>query len=170
MERTLRRLRVTVGQAQHVVEKAILFIPHPIWTDVAHGRSDPDEVFHELERPSPHSRIVHRHFGSDFQHVLTKQCHPGGTVGLFKLAASRQRARAVEHADVVESQKAAFENVLSRAVLAIDPPGEIEQQLLKELFEEFAVAFSHGCPFELVDGTNVAQACTGGFTSPKFHS
>jgi hypothetical protein len=37
------------------------------------------------------------------------------------------QAGAIEDADVVQAQEAPFENIAPGAVLAIDPPGEIEQ-------------------------------------------
>ena len=47
---------------------------------------------------------------------------------------------AVEHADVVQTEKAALKNVPALLVLAVDPPGEIQQQLVKHAFEKFQVA------------------------------
>ena len=60
-------------------------------------------------------------------------------------SAGAERLRAIEHADVVEAQKAALENVPSFRVLAIHPPGEIQQQLVKHALEKFAVGFALGC-------------------------
>ena len=51
-----------------------------------------------------------------------------------------QRLAAVEHADVVEAEKAALENVPALRVLAVDPPGEVQQQLVKDAFEKREVA------------------------------
>ena len=47
-----------------------------------------------------------------------------------------QRLRAVEDADVVQAKEAAGEEIVALGVLAIDPPGEIEQQLLESALEE----------------------------------
>ena len=47
------------------------------------------------------------------------------------MAAGRQRTRTVEHADVVEPQEAAAENVFALGILAVHPPGEIQQKLLE---------------------------------------
>jgi len=49
-----------------------------------------------------------REFRGDFQHVLAEQRHPGGSVSLFQVAASRQRRTSVEHADVVQPQEFLF--------------------------------------------------------------
>ena len=47
---------------------------------------------------------------------------------------------AIEDADVVEAEEAALEDVVALGVLAVDPPGEVEQQLLEDALEEDAVA------------------------------
>ena len=56
------------------------------------------------------------------------------------MAAGGKRLAAVEDADVIQTEKAALKNVAPVGILAIDPPGEIQQQLLKNPFEKFAVA------------------------------
>jgi hypothetical protein len=76
---------------------------------------------------------------------------------------------AVEHADVVEAEEAALEDVVALGVLAVDPPGEVEQQLVEHRLEEHAVAGAGGPLLDLVDAPG-GPGVTGGFTSPKFHS
>ena len=51
-----------------------------------------------------------------------------------------QRRAAVEDADVVQPEEAALEDVVALGVLAIDPPGEVEQQLVEDALQEGAVA------------------------------
>ena len=53
--------------------------------------------------------------------------------------AAGQRLAAVEDADVVEAQEAALENVPALRVLAIHPPGEVEQQLVEDALQEVAI-------------------------------
>ena len=43
---------------------------------------------------------------------------------------------AVEDADVVEPEEAALEDVVALGVLAVDPPREVEQQLVEDALEE----------------------------------
>ena len=50
-------------------------------------------------------------------------------VGLPEGAAGGQRLGAVKHPDVVQAEEAALEQVVALGVLAVDPPGEIQQQL-----------------------------------------
>ena len=66
-------------------------------------------MFDELEDHVPVVGIGPRQLGGDFQHVLTEEGHPSGAVGLFEVAAGRQRRAAIEDADVVEAQEATLE-------------------------------------------------------------
>ena len=72
-------------------------------------------------------------FHGEFQHVLAEEGHPGRAVRLLQVAAGGQRGAAVEDADVVEAEEAALEDVLAEAVLAVHPPGEVQQQLVEGL-------------------------------------
>ena len=83
---------------------------------------------------------MRRELDADLEHVLAEQRHPGGAVGLLEVAAGRQRRAAVEDADVVEAEEAALEDVLAEAVLAVDPPGEVQQQLAEGALQEVDVA------------------------------
>ena len=74
---------------------------------------------------------MHRQLDGDLEHVLAEERHPGRAVGLLEVAAGRQRRAAIEDADVVEPEEAALEDVVAGAILAIDPPGEVEQQLVE---------------------------------------
>ena len=58
---------------------------------------------------------------------------------------------AIEHADVVEAEKSALEDVHALGVLAVHPPGEVEQQLVEDALEERAVAGAAALLVDLVD-------------------
>ena len=77
-----------------------------------------------------------------FQHVLAEEGHPGRAVGLLEVAAGGQRGAAVEDADVVEAEKAALKDVFAEAVLAVHPPGEVQQQFVERRREEFKVCLA----------------------------
>ena len=79
---------------------------------------------------------------------------------------------AVEDADVVQAEKAALEDVAALRVLAVDPPGEIQHQLVEDAFEERQVAACRRacCLRSIWNTRQAAQAWTGGFTSPNAHS
>ena len=95
--------------------------------------------------------------------------HPRGAVRLLQIAAGRQRRAAVEDADVVEAEEAALEHVLAEPVLAVHPPGEVQQSLLNAaLRKSRSTSPRRACSVRWRN--NVAKAWTGGFTSLKFHS
>ena len=77
-------------------------------------------------------------------------------IQLVPSACSRRRptgrpVRAVEHADVVEPEEAALEDVVAFGVLAVHPPREVDQQLLEHALEELAVAAAVDLLLDLVD-------------------
>src|SRR5262249_33254812 len=77
--------------------------------------------------------------------------HPTCAIRLFDVAAGRQRRAAVEDTDVVESKKAALEDVHSFSVFPINPPGEVQHQLVKDFFEEPNVAYTASLFLDLVN-------------------
>jgi hypothetical protein len=63
----------------------------------------------------------------------------------------RERRAAVEDADVVEPEEPALEDVPAVVVLAVDPPGEVEQELVEDPLEEVAIGDPRDAPVDLVD-------------------
>ena len=125
-------MRAAVRQTQHVVKKSVLFVPHAGVAAGVDGRGgNRNEVGDELGCHVGVGVVVQGQFDGDFQHVEAKERHPGRSVGLFEIASGGQGRTAVEYADVVEAEEAPFERVLAGPVLAVDPPGEVEQQLLE---------------------------------------
>jgi hypothetical protein len=55
-------------------------------------------------------------------HVKTVKCHPGRSVSLAQLSASRQWLGTVEDTNVIKPQESTLEDVLSTCVFAIYPP------------------------------------------------
>src|SRR5258708_4306581 len=96
--------------------------------------SDVDEVFEEFARDILVGRIFLREFERDGEHVEAIHAHPAGAVGLFEMATGWERRGAVEDSDIIETKKAALENVGAIGIFAIDPPGEVEKQLVKNFF------------------------------------
>ena len=61
-------------------------------------------------------------------------------------APSGHALAAVDDGDVVEAEEAALEDVVALAVDLVDPPGEVDQQLVEAALEEVAVgACRCGC-------------------------
>ena len=125
-----------VGELERVVEEAVLLVPQPA---PVHRRGDPDGVLDERRLEVLVGRVVLGQHGRDPQHVQAVLEHPGGRVGLLELGPGRQ-VRPVEGADVVEAEEAAREEVVALLVLAVQPPGEVDQQLVEDPPQELEVA------------------------------
>ena len=129
----LEPLGTAVGEAEQVVVEAVLLVPHAIRSRPVHGRGDIGEVLGELDDHVLVGGVVGGEFHGEFQHVLAEEGHPGRAVRLLQVAAGGERGAAVEDADVVEAEEAPLEDVLAEAVLAVHPPGEVQQQLVERL-------------------------------------
>ena len=158
-----------VRQAQDVVVEAVRFVPHAVLADLVHGRADPQEMLGELEHQVVVAGILGCELDGDLEHVLAEHRHPRGAVGLLEVTAGGERGAAVEDADVVEAEEAAFEHVHPKAVLPIHPPGEVDEELAEGALEELDVTRARiACSMRY--WKSVAHAWTGGLTSLKCHS
>src|ERR1700731_1906298 len=83
-------------------------------------------LFCELQRDPHQIQTVHR--------------HPTGSVGLVDVSTRRQRSTPIEHPDIIKAEEPTLENVSPGGVLAIDPPGEIQHQLVKDALQECEIA------------------------------
>src|SRR6476646_5227396 len=72
------------------------------------------------------------------QYVEAELRHPGGTVGLLEQL-SAWKYRTVEGTDVVQAEKSAFEDIVAERVLAVDPPSEVDQQLVEGARKEVEI-------------------------------
>ena len=59
---------------------------------------------------------------------------------MLKVAAAGKGVGAIEDADIVEAEEAAAEDVAAVQVLAVDPPGEVEEEFLEGFLKEENVA------------------------------
>ena len=133
----LDRGGVPVGREQPVVEEPVGLVPQP---EAFQGLADAGEVLHELEHEVDAGPLAGP-VQDDRQggHGDRVERHPAGGVGLLQRAADRQ-VRAVDRADVVQAEEAALEQVVALGVFAVDPPGEVDQQLVEDPAEEVDVA------------------------------
>ena len=138
----LERLILAVRQVQHVVEELVLLVPqpNPFAADIVHRLGDIQEVLEELGGDVFVDPIVHRQLQRDRQHVQAEHAHPAGAVALLQVPAGRQRLRAVEHADVVQPQEAALEDIHALGIFLVDPPGEVQQQLVEHPLQKGQIA------------------------------
>ena len=133
--------------AHLVVVKSILLIPQSGAAEMIHRVGDLNEVLKKFRRHVLVGEVdagvaVLRQFERHAQHRAAVESHPRRAVGLAERAAIGQRLRAIEDADVVEAEESTGEKILAGGILAIDPPREIQQQLLEDALEETAVALS----------------------------
>ena len=110
-----------------------------------YGVDDLNEMFEKLGRHVFVSQINMRavtfsQFERHAQHGAAIKRHPGRAISLPKAATVGQRLGAIEHADIVQPQEPAGEQVFAVEVLAIDPPGEVQEQFLKDPLEKPKVA------------------------------
>ena len=67
------------------------------------------------------------------------------------MTTSRQGCAAVEDPDVVQAQETTLKDVVSFAVLAVDPPGEVEQEFVEDPLQEVAISLSGGALLYFID-------------------
>ena len=142
-----------VREMQDIVEEAVLVVPEAdaISRLVVDGVRDEEEVLEELRRYILVAVVLLRELERDCEQVQAVHAHPARRVGLLEEASGgERRVRAIEDADVVETEEAAFEDVVPCGVLAIHPPREIEHQLVKHALEEVAVRAAGIPPIDLV--------------------
>ena len=140
---------LAVGRDNQVLEEAGVGIPqrHPAVGMAADGVGDGEELLVGLHGDVLVVPVFGRQFERHHRHVEREHRHPAGGVGLLQAVARRQRLRPVDDRDVVEAEEAAFEDVLAVGILAVDPPGVIQQQLVKDPLQETAIALAALHPF-----------------------
>ena len=138
-----------VGRDDQVLEEAGIRIPqrHPAVGVAADGIGDGEELLESLNGDVLVVLVFDRQFERHHRHVQREHRHPSGGVRLLQAVARRQRLRPVDDRDVVEAEKAAFEDVLTVGILTVDPPGVIQQQLMKDPLQETAIALAALHPF-----------------------
>ena len=145
--------------AQFVVVKLVCFIPETQAVLVGvDGGGDIEKMLEELGGNVFINWIVQGQFERDAQEVEAIHGHPARAVGLIDVAAGGQRRAAVEHTDVVEAEKATLENVPPLRILAIHPPGEVQQQLVIDAFQEFEIARVARLPLAALLAVNLKHA------------
>jgi hypothetical protein len=57
--------------------------------------------------------------------------------------------RAIESSDIIETQESPLEYVVTARIFPIDPPGEIQEELLENSFQELQVLATIHLPLDL---------------------
>ena len=73
------------------------------------------------------SRVFFGQLQSDCQHIEAVHAHPTGPVRLFEVASGRERRGAVKDSDVIEAEESSLKDIRAVGILAVDPPGEIQE-------------------------------------------
>src|SRR5262249_5225886 len=81
--------------------------------------------------------IAFRQLQGDPHQIKGVHRHPSGAVRLVDVAAGWQSGRPIEDSDIVEPEKPALEDVAPRGVLAVDPPVEIQDQLVEHALQKY---------------------------------
>jgi hypothetical protein len=126
---------------QHVVVKLVFLVPQSdaAAADIGHRLRDVEEMLEEFGRDVLIDVVVLGQREGDAHQIERVHRHPGRAVRLIDVAAGRQRRASVEDADIVESQESPLEDVTAFGVLAVDPPGEVQHQLVEDRLEKDAV-------------------------------
>ena len=114
-----------------IVIESILAVPQPGAAERIDSVADVHEVLEELRSDVFIRRLLQREFQRHGKHGEAERCHPRRAVRLVEAAATGQRVRSIKHPDVIQSEESAAEDVSSLDILAVHPPGEIQQQLLE---------------------------------------
>ena len=145
---------LVVRPVEHIVVELVLFIPQAgtVGDHAAHGVGNAQEVLEELGGDVFVHMIVLRELQGDAHQIERIHGHPAGAVGLVDVTAGGQPRAPVEHADVVQSEESSLEDVAAVGVLLVDPPGEVQHQLVEHAFEEFQIALAAVClAVDLID-------------------
>ena len=115
------------------------------------ARGDVDVVLEELGRQPLVDAVLLGQLQGDAHQVQAEHPHPAGRVGLLEHDAVGAAFAAVDDGDVVEPEEAALEDVVALAVDLVDPPGEVDQQLVEALLQEVAVGLAGADAVHVVD-------------------
>jgi hypothetical protein len=145
IERTLSGWRAAVGQVQHVVVEAVLLVPQAVAAAAhVHGVGDVEEVLEELGGDVLVDRVVRRQLERDLEHVLAT-CHPAVPSACSRCRRSAA-ARCGRRRRCCRGRGSRPRRRCGPRVLAVHPPGEVEQQLVEDALEEVEVALRRARP------------------------
>src|SRR5207302_6861292 len=114
-----------------------------------HRLCDVHKMLKELAGHVFVSRVVESQLQRHSQQVERVHRHPACAVGLLQKSARGQGLGAVENTDVVQAQKAALKKIVPLGVLAVHPPGEVQQQLVKNSFQKLEIALAGALSLDL---------------------
>jgi hypothetical protein len=142
-----------VGQPEDVVVVAVLLVPQPlaVAARVIDGGADVHEVLEELRGDVLVHRVLLGELQREAEEIEAIHRHPARAVGLLEVAPRRQPDVRSNTLMLSRPEEAALEDVVAFGVLAVDPPREVDEQLLEDALEELAVGAAVELLLDLVD-------------------
>src|SRR5580704_2546137 len=133
--------RFVLPRNQVVIEKSVLLIPerHEWIPDAIHGIGDEDVVLPEFAGNIFINGVLFGQQKGGSKHVFGESSHPACAIRLSKQVALRKFV-AIEYTNVIHPQKSTLENIFAQCVLAVDPPGKVEEHLLKDTFQKCEIS------------------------------
>src|SRR5690606_3456089 len=118
---------------KHIEEKAIFFTPkaNVFICNVTHGARNMKEMLQKFDSHVLVYLVELTQIQGNPQHIQAEHRHPGSCISLFQFTRKMARIASVNHADVVQSQKAPFKDIVAFCIFPVYPPGEIEHQPVK---------------------------------------
>src|SRR5262247_890159 len=160
-----------IGIAQGVVEEPITLAPQLVADapHLLHRRAD----IHVVLEKFGSERFVGRIFSCQLQRnahqVEAEHAHPARGVRLLQRYAIGEFLTAVDHRDVVETQEAAFKNIVASLSTLFTHQAKLMSSLWKQRSRNRRSALPERMRSMLYT-RHTAQACTGGFKSESSHS
>src|SRR5271169_6702402 len=132
------------GEVHDIVIEFVLLVPQadPVAADIGQSLGNIEEVLEKFGSDVFINVVLQRELEGNAHQVERVHRHPRSAVGLVDVTSARQRFVAVEYADIVEPEKPALENISALDVLAVDPPGEVQHQLVEDTLEKIPVALA----------------------------
>src|SRR4051812_17561863 len=129
---------------EHIVIEFVLVIPQsdPVAADIGHSLGNVEKMLEKFGSDVLVDMVGECQLERNAHQVQRVHGHPGGAVRLVHVAAVRQCCVAVEYPNVVEPEKPALKNVPAFDILAVDPPGKVEHELVEDTLEKIPVTLA----------------------------
>ena len=123
------RYKGTIWEVEDVIVEPILLVPQTngCATQMVDSIGDVEKMLKELGGHILIGRLGAGQLQGNGQHVETVHAHPRRAISLIDVPTGGQRRTAVKDADVVQPEKTTLENIVAVVVLAVDPPGKVQQ-------------------------------------------
>src|SRR6185369_8317203 len=131
-------------EMQHIVIEAVALIPKlgTVASEVVHCIGDINKVFEKLAGYILINFVFTGKLKCDAKHIQGVHRHPARAVRLFQMSARGKLSISVKNTDIVETEEPTLEYIIPFVILAVHPPCEIEEQLVKDFLQKIPVGNS----------------------------